>query len=55
MLRRGEGEPYYLGAKLAAASYFQTAIVSEALGLEWSAGFVGAASLYAIPAEAFTA
>jgi hypothetical protein len=53
MLADGAGDPMFLGMKLAAASYFRTAVVAEAAGLKRSAMQVGEGLLYAVPAEAF--
>jgi alkylation response protein AidB-like acyl-CoA dehydrogenase len=55
MLPAGEGDPDFLGMKLAAATYFRTAIVPEALGLKDSALNADAILLYSIPNEAFAA
>jgi alkylation response protein AidB-like acyl-CoA dehydrogenase len=55
MLATGEGDPMFLGMKLAAAGYFRTAVVGEAVGLKAAATNVGESLLYAMPAEAFAA
>jgi hypothetical protein len=55
MLAAGEGDPMFLGMKVAAARYFRTAIVAEAVGLKAAAMNVGESLLYAMPAEAFAA
>jgi alkylation response protein AidB-like acyl-CoA dehydrogenase len=54
LLARGEGDPSFLGLKLAASSYFQECIVPEAIGLK-EAALAGATALYAIDEEAFSA
>jgi hypothetical protein len=53
-LAAGEGDPLFLGMKLAAATYYLEHVVPEASGLRCAA-IDGAANLYAIPAQAFTA
>jgi hypothetical protein len=55
MMADGEGDAMFLGMKVAAARYFRTAIVPEALGLKHSATGVGESLLYCIPDEAFAA
>ena len=54
MLAAGEGDPAFLHMKVAAAEYFTRVIVAEGLGLKASA-VNGAALLYELPEEAFTA
>ncbi|MDB5668548.1 MAG: acyl-CoA dehydrogenase [Alphaproteobacteria bacterium] len=54
MLAAGEGDPAFLHIKVASAEFFTRVIVAEALGLKASA-LNGAALLYEIPEEAFTA
>jgi alkylation response protein AidB-like acyl-CoA dehydrogenase len=53
-LAAGEGEPLFLGMKLAAASYYLEVAVEEAIGLK-GAALIGTELLYAIPEEAFAA
>jgi len=54
MLAAGEGDPSFLGLKLAACSYFHECIVPEAVGLR-EAALAGESALYAIDADAFKA
>ena len=49
--RESQGDGAFIESRRAAAVYFVSAIVPEAIGLEASAG-AGAALLYAVPAEA---
>jgi len=49
--REAEGDDEFIKSRRAAADYFVSAIVPEAIGLENSAG-AGAELLYAVPAEA---
>ncbi|HYJ31329.1 MAG TPA: acyl-CoA dehydrogenase [Allosphingosinicella sp.] len=55
MLAGGDGDPSFLGMKLAACTYFQEIIVPEALGLRQAAVAAGADLLYSIDADAFEA
>ncbi|HEX8213852.1 MAG TPA: acyl-CoA dehydrogenase [Allosphingosinicella sp.] len=50
----GEGDPLFIGMKLAACSYYRQCVVSEAIGLKAAARH-GKESIYAVPAEAFSA
>jgi alkylation response protein AidB-like acyl-CoA dehydrogenase len=54
MLAAGEGDPLFLGMKIAAARYYLDCVVPEATGLK-AAGLDGAAAAYTVPAEAFAA
>jgi alkylation response protein AidB-like acyl-CoA dehydrogenase len=49
--REAKGDDAFIGSRRAAANYFVSAIVPEAIGLEAAAG-AGAELLYTIPAEA---
>jgi alkylation response protein AidB-like acyl-CoA dehydrogenase len=53
MLAAGEGDPLFLGMKVAASRYFRTAVVAEAVGLRSAAMSIGGELLYAVPVEAF--
>jgi alkylation response protein AidB-like acyl-CoA dehydrogenase len=55
LLAGGEGEPLFLGMKLAACSYFRAAIVPEAVGLKGGAVEASHHLLNAVPDEAFAA
>ena len=54
MAARSEGDGMFLEMKIAAADQFLSTVVPEAVGLMQSA-LVGAATLYALPTEAFAA
>jgi hypothetical protein len=53
-LAAGEGDPLFLGMKVAAARYYLECAVPEAAGLK-AAALDGAAAAYTIPVEAFAA
>jgi alkylation response protein AidB-like acyl-CoA dehydrogenase len=53
-LAAGEGDPLFLGMKVAAARYYLDCVVPEAAGLK-AAALDGAAAAYSIPVEAFAA
>ena len=53
-LAAGEGDAVFLAMKLAAANFYRSNIVPEALGLK-AAVFAGSSLLYSIPDEAFAA
>jgi alkylation response protein AidB-like acyl-CoA dehydrogenase len=50
----GEGDPLFLGMKVAAARYYTECVVPEAAGLK-AAALDGAAAAYSVPVEAFAA
>jgi hypothetical protein len=50
----GEGDPLFLGMKVAAARYYLGCVVPEAAGLK-AAALDGAAAAYSVPVEAFAA
>jgi alkylation response protein AidB-like acyl-CoA dehydrogenase len=54
MLEAGEGDPLFLGMKVAAARYYLDCVVPEAAGLK-AAALDGAAAAYTVPVEAFAA
>jgi hypothetical protein len=53
-LSSGQGDPEFLGMKLAAASFYREVIVAEAIGLKAGAT-LGATLLYSIPESCFAA
>ena len=52
MLAAGEGDPLFLGMKLAACSYYRQCVVHEAIGLK-AAAMAGETYFYSVPDEAF--
>jgi 3-(methylsulfanyl)propanoyl-CoA dehydrogenase len=53
-LAAGEGDPLFLGMKVAAARYYTQCVVAEAAGFK-AAALDGAAAAYSVPVEAFAA
>jgi hypothetical protein len=54
MQAAGEGDPLFIGMKIAAARYYLECVVPEATGLK-AAALDGALAAYSVPVEAYAA